>query len=206
MIASLRGTLIFADPGRVVVEAGGVGYDVAFCGSGLSRLPALGDEVFLHIFTKVREDAIELFGFADAREKEMFIVLLTVSGIGPKVALHILAAVSPGELARAVMTDDLRRLTALPGVGKKTAERVCLELKDKVRPFADLEPRAAEVKADAREENDQVSADVVSALVNLGYPQNQAKEALRLVHKSLPEGLPAPPIEELLRLTLRSLA
>jgi len=206
MIASLRGILIHTDPSRVVVEAGGVGYDVAFCASGLPRLPPLGEEVFLHIFTKVREDAIELFGFTDAQEKEMFVVLLTVSGVGPKVALNILAVISPGELARAVMTDDLHRLTALPGVGKKTAERLCLELKDKVRPFADLEARPAEVKATPSADSDQLAADVVSALTNLGYPPAQAKEALLKVRKALPEGQPSPPIEEILRLALRSLA
>lgn len=207
MIASLRGTLIHADPARVVVEAGGVGYDVAFCASGLQRLPLLGEEVFLHIFTKVREDAIELFGFTDVREKEMFVVLLSVSGVGPKVALNILAVVSPGELARAVMTDDLHRLTALPGVGKKTAERLCLELKDKARPFAELEARPSEVAAVTNpEESDQVAADVISALTNLGYPPAQAREALRRVRKALPEGQPGPPIEEILRLALRSLA
>ncbi|MDP2106410.1 MAG: Holliday junction branch migration protein RuvA, partial [Desulfobulbaceae bacterium] len=127
-------------------------------------------------------------------------------GVGPKVALNILAVVSPGELARAVMTDDLHRLTALPGVGKKTAERLCLELKDKVRSFAELEARPSEVKAAVLDESDQVAADVISALTNLGYPPAQAREALRRVRNSLPDGQSAPPIAELLRLALRSLA
>ena len=104
----------------VVVEAQGVGYDVAFCASGLKRLPELGLEVFLHIFTKVREDAIELFGFVDPQEKEMFIVLLGVSGVGPKVAMNILAVASPAEVAAAVMADDLHRLTALPGPWRRS--------------------------------------------------------------------------------------
>lgn len=205
MIASLRGTLIYSDPNRVIVEAGGVGYDVAFCASGLPRLPALGEEVFVHVFTKVREDAIELFGFTDLLAKEMFIVLLTVSGVGPKVAMNILAAASPGDLARAVLADDLHRLTALPGVGKKTAERMCLELKDKVRPFVDQGQAPSETKA-VPDDADQLAADVVSALTNLGYPPAQAREALRRVRKALPTDQPAPPIEEILRLTLRSLA
>ncbi len=206
MIASLRGTLIHATTQRLIVEAAGVGYDVAFCASGLRHLPELGSEVFLHIFTKVREDAIELFGFVDPLEKEMFVVLLGVSGVGPKVAMNILAVASPGELARAVMADDLHRLTALPGIGKKTAERLCLELKDKIQAFADLAGSPPHEMRPAIEEVDQVAADVVSALANLGYPPAQAREALRRVRQALPPELPAPPIEEVLRLTLRSLA
>ncbi len=205
MIASLRGTLIYIGSNRLIVEVSGVGYDVAFCPSGLKHLPELGQEVFLHVFTKVREDAIELFGFTDPREKEMFVVLLGVSGVGPKGAMHILAVASPGELAQAVLTDDLHRLTALPGVGKKTAERLCLELKDKIRAFADLAAQPMETRT-VREEVDQVAADVISALTNLGYPPVQAKEALRRVRQSLAPELPPPPIEEILRLTLRSLA
>jgi Holliday junction DNA helicase RuvA len=205
MIATLRGTLLHASPTRLIVECCGVGYDVAFAASGLKRLPDLGHEIFVHIFTKVREDAIELFGFIDVVEKEMFAVLIGVSGVGPKGAMNILAVATPGELARAVMTDDLRSLTALPGVGKKTAERLCLELKDKVQPFADLaaHPQAAPA---VQEEVDQVGADVVSALSNLGYPPAQARDALSRVRQALPPNLPPPPIEELLRLTLRSLA
>ena len=205
MIASLRGTLIHAGTNRLIVEAGGVGYDVAFAASGLKRLPEPGNEVFLHVFTKVREDAIELFGFADAVEREMFAVLLGVSGVGPKGAMNILAVATPAELARAVMTDDLRSLTALPGVGKKTAERLCLELKDKIQPFADLASHPPPSRP-VVEEVDQVGMDVVSALTNLGYPSAQAREALSRVRQALAPELPAPPIEELLRLTLRSLA
>jgi len=205
MIASLRGTLIHATPQRLIVEVGGVGYDVAFCASGLRQLPELGMELFLHIFTKVREDAIELFGFVEPLEKEMFIVLLGVSGVGPKVAMNILAVASPGDLARAVLTDDLHRLTALPGIGKKTAERLCLELKDKIQPFAELAGQPHELRP-VVEEVDQVAMDVVSALTNLGYPPAQAREALRRVRQALPPELPPPPIEEILRLTLRSLA
>lgn len=205
MIASLRGTLIHATPNRLIVEAGGVGYDVAHCASCLQQLPELGQEIFLHIFTKVREDAIELFGFCDPLEKEMFAVLIGVSGIGPKVAMNILAVASPAELAQAVMSDDLHRLTAMPGVGKKTAERLCLELKDKVRAFADL-TAPSPTKAAAPETADQVAEDVISALTNLGYPPTQAREALRRVRLALPPDQPAPPIEEILRLSLRSLA
>jgi Holliday junction DNA helicase RuvA len=205
MIASLRGALIHISTNRLIIEVGGVGYDVAFCASGLRDLPELGGEVFLHIFTKVREDAIELFGFVDLTEKEMFIVLLGVSGVGPKVAMNILSVASPSVVAHAVMADDLHRLTALPGIGKKTAERLCLELKDKIQAFADVETQSHEPQI-LSEATDQVADDVVSALTNLGYPSAQAREALRRVRLDLPPGQPAPPIEEILRLTLRSLA
>ena len=205
MIASLRGTLILAAPGRIVIEAGGVGYEVAFAVSGLRRLPEPGAEVFVHVHTRVREDAIELFGFLDPLEKELFAVLLSVSGVGPKVAMNILSEAAPGEVAQAVMRDDLRRLTALPGVGKKLAERLCLELKDKIRPFADLVGPTSKAETGPGTV-DQVGADVVSALTNLGYPPAQAREALGRVRQALPANQPPPPIEELLRLALRGLA
>lgn len=204
MIASLRGILAHNTMERLIIDVGGVGYDISFCQSGLAKLPEIGEEVFLHVYTKVREDAIELYGFAELTEKEMFVVLLSVSGVGPKVALGILSMFSPAQLARAVMTEELHTLTKLPGIGKKTAERLCLELKDKVNRFVsqgDQPVRSPEPLA-----NDQLSQDVVSALVNLGYPPAQAKEALRNVRRHLPAELPEPPIEEFLRLALRSLA
>lgn len=205
MIACLTGILRQKTGDRIIVDVGGVGYDVAFSHSGIAQLPKLGDEVFVHIYTKVREDAIELFGFITPEEKELFVVLLGVSGVGPKVALGLVGAISPSALSRAVLSDDLHRLTKLPGIGKKTAERLCLELKDKVHVFVDH----AEADADEQPHSDfdeQIASDVISALVNLGYPQTQAGQALRNVLKAIPKEAPQPPIEELLRLTLRSLA
>ena len=122
MIACLRGTLFQKLPESLIVDVGGVGYEVFFPQSGQARLPGVGEEVFLHIQTVVREDAFNLFGFLESTEKEMFQLLNTVSGIGPKLAMHILAGISPLEMARAILHDDLARLTRLPGVGKKTVE------------------------------------------------------------------------------------
>jgi len=205
MIATLRGNLLFVNDGRAVVETGGVGYDVRLCRRGQQDVTAVeGDEVFLHVHTSVREDAIDLYGFVSMEDKEMFSILIAVSGIGPKVAMNILSSVTPAELAAAVMMDDLARLTKLPGIGKKTAERLCLELKDKVQPFAgraEAAPPAAPPPA-----GEGVGEDVVSALTNLGYPQAQARKAVEAVLAALPEGEGPPSIEELLRLTLRSLA
>ncbi len=205
MIASLKGILQYKSSGRLIVEVAGVGYDVAFCREGMSRLPETGGEIFLHIYTNVREDAIALYGFLEVEARELFVVLLGVSGVGPKLALNILSAAAPAQLARAIMSDDLAALVKLPGVGKKTAERLCLELKDKVRDFADLS--ADETPASAEKSpGSETSQDVISALVNLGYPAAQAEKALKKVVAGRPAGEPEPPIEEILRLTLRSLA
>jgi len=207
MIACLTGSLFQKSTERIIIDVGGVGYDVAFCQSGLGQLPEVGEEVFVHIYTKVREDAIELFGFINVEEKELFMVLIGVSGVGPKVALGIVGSTPPSDFARAVLTDDLHRLTQLPGVGKKTAERLCLELKDKIHVFVDHDDdESAVARRAAANLGDQVVSDVVSALVNLGYPQVQARQALKNVFKSIPNDEAVPPIEELLRLSLRSLA
>lgn len=205
MIASLKGILQYKSPNRLIVEVAGVGYDIAFCRAGLSRLPETGGEIFLHIYTHVREDAISLFGFLEAEARELFVVLLGVSGVGPKLALNILSTAPPAELARAIMSDDLAALVKLPGVGKKTAERLCLELKDKVRDFADLSNDKTPVGIETSS-GSETAQDVISALINLGYPPAQAEKALQKIVAGLPAGLPEPPIEEILRLTLRSLA
>lgn len=205
MIACLTGSLLHKTPERIIVDVGGVGYDVAFCQSGLGHLPEIGEEVFVFIYTKVREDAIELFGFISREEKELFVVLMGVSGVGPKVALGIVGALSPSDFSRAVLTDDLHRLTQLPGIGKKTAERLCLELKDKIHAFVGHDDSIVGGQS-AVDVDDQIASDIISALVNLGYPQVQARQALKNVMKSVPKDEPNPPIEELLRLALRSLA
>jgi Holliday junction DNA helicase RuvA len=205
MIACLTGSLFQKSTERIIIDVGGVGYDVAFCQSGLGQLPEVGEDVFVYIYTKVREDAIELFGFINAEEKALFVVLIGVSGVGPKVALAIVGSTSPSDFARAVLSDDLHRLTQLPGVGKKTAERLCLELKDKIHIFVDHDGSTADHQA-ATDLSSQIDSDVISALVNLGYPQVQARQALKNVLKSIPKDEAPPPIEEMLRLALRSLA
>ena len=192
-------------PETLIVDVGGVGYEVFFPQSGQARLPGVGDEVFLHIQTVVREDSFNLYGFLEPAEKEMFQLLNTVSGIGPKLAMHILAGISPADLARAIMHEDLARLTRLPGVGKKTAERLCLELKDKVQ----FVPEALSVSSSALTlpgEDERVQ-DAISALLNLGYPAVRAREALALVRQQAGvEAFAAMRLEELLRQTLRVLA
>jgi Holliday junction DNA helicase RuvA len=204
MIASLRGILAHKSPENLIVDIGGVGYEVRFSPTGMHRLPVVGEEIFLHIYSSVREDAFDLYGFLEAKEKEMFILLTSVSGIGPKVGLNILSGMPPADLASAICTSDLGRLTKLPGVGKKTAERLCLELKDKVQfiPAAD----SAIISSAQTEPEDQQSADVISALINLGYAPSNARKAVEKARASLGEDDSGTlTIEELLRHSLRSM-
>jgi Holliday junction DNA helicase RuvA len=202
MIASLRGELIHKSPDQLIVDVGGVGYSLKFCQSGASKLPETGHELFIYVYMNVREDALDLYGFMAVEEKEIFVILLQVSGIGPKVALNILSAIGPTDLARAIRAEDLHRLTKLPGIGKKTAERLCLELKDKVQAIAQHE-----IATDSFDGHlDSIATDVVSALVNLGYSQAKARDAYHIVRQNIPEDSPEPSLEELLRLSLRSLA
>ena len=185
---------------------GGVGYEVFLSGSSLERLPSLGEEVFLYAYTYVREDTLSIFGFVDADEKEMFLLLIGVSGVGPKLALAILSGISPNDLSRSIATKDITRLTGLSGVGKKTAARLCLDLKDKVGVIGAGDDGLPDFETEGKVAG-SVESDVVSALVNLGYPQTRALNALAAVKRRLPaEKLAEMKVEELLRQTLRSLA
>jgi Holliday junction DNA helicase RuvA len=169
MIAHLRGRLISKHPNQAIVEAAGVGYDVTITVPTFSDLPALGSEVALHIHTHVREDAIALFGFLRADEKQLFEKLITVSGIGPKLAITILSGMATVDMVGAIRGNDFARLTRIPGICKKTAERMCVELRDKLDAFG--APQAA-VSVSAIEE------DVISALTNLGYQRVVAEKAV----------------------------
>ena len=169
MIAHLRGRLISKHPNQAVVEAAGVGYDVTITVPTFSELPAPGSEVELHIHTHVREDAIALFGFLRVEEKQLFEKLITVSGIGPKLAITILSGMATADMVGAIRANDHAQLTRIPGIGKKTAERMCVELRDKLDAFG--APRPV-VTVSAIEE------DVISALTNLGYQRTLAEKAV----------------------------
>jgi Holliday junction DNA helicase RuvA len=206
MISCLKGELYHKSPEKVTILVGGVGYEVFLSAVSLEKMPHLGDEVFLYTYTHVREEALTLFGFADPEEKKMFLQLINVSGVGPKLALSILSGIRPGELARAIATRDIARLTGLSGVGKKTAERLCLDLKDKVGFIAGGDEELPNFTAGVEVEGGK-EKDVVSALVNLGYPQSRAYIALAAVKRRLsPDALAEMRLEELIRETLRSLA
>jgi len=177
MIGHLRGTVIEKHPNEVVVEAAGVGYEVQIPISTYTALPEAGAMVALRIYTHVREDALALFGFATAEEKMLFERLISVSGIGPKLAITVLSGLPTADLVAAIRTEDLQRLVRIPGVGKKTAERIVLELRDKLAAV-----EAAGANAGAAEARPSLSAleqDVLSALANLGCSRPAAEEAVR---------------------------
>jgi len=174
MIALLRGTLAYKSSDHVIIDVGGVGYRLFIPLSTFYSLPETG-EVSLFTHTHVREDAILLYGFLSMEEKELFGILISISGIGPKLAVNILSHIPAKDLKRAIASGDIKRLSSLPGIGKKTAERLVLELKDKVGPIHDL-PEADDVQSNTS--GGDISNDVISALINLGYKENQARKVL----------------------------
>ncbi len=171
MIAHLRGKLLIKRPNQVVIETGGVGYEVNISVPTYSELPAAGSDAALHIYTHLREDVIALYGFFRPAEKQLFEKLMTVSGIGAKLAITILSGMPSDELASAIRENQIARLTKIPGIGKKTAERMVLELRDKMLA-------AANASAPFPQAISALEEDVASALVNLGYPRPVAEKAI----------------------------
>jgi holliday junction DNA helicase RuvA len=167
VIAHLRGKLAHKTPARIVVDVNGVGYEVFVPTTTFTALPESGSEVSIDIHTHVREDVIALYGFSTTRERSIFERLMSISGIGPKLAMTILSGGSVEDLVGSIKRSDLARLTAIPGVGRKTAERIILELKDKLQDFVEAQPKPS------------VEVDVLSALENLGYNRALAESALR---------------------------
>ncbi len=185
MIGHLRGTVLEKHPGEVIVEAAGVGYEVQIPISTYTTLPNAGSAVALRIHTHVREDALVLFGFATPEEQTVFEKLITVSGIGPKLAITVLSGLPTADLIGAIKTSDLERLVRIPGVGKKTAERIVLELKDKLA-MLDLAGKTA-VPEQSAQSFTPLEHDVLSALQNLGCSRAAAEQA---VHKVNERGAP----------------
>ena len=177
MIAHLRGKLLVKHPNQAIVEIGGVGYDVTISVPTFTDLPAAGAEVALHVHTHVREDLIALYGFLRPSEKALFEKLITVSGIGPKLAITILSGMAADEMVGAIRHNDVARLTRIPGIGKKTAERMVLELRDKL-------PEPGPASAPAVPAMNPTEEDVLSALLNLGYQRTVAEKALAAVIKN----------------------
>ncbi len=199
MIASLRGRLLEALPTRVVIEAGGVGYEVLVPVSTYDKLPAPGGEVCLLTHLVVREDAHTLYGFSTAAERELFRLLIaTVSGVGPKVALNMLSGMAPAAFRQAVMQGDVKALAQISGVGKKTAERVVVELRDKLGALPGPAPAAAGAPAAGGETS--AANDAVLALTALGFARNDAAEAVRAARAVLG---PDAPVDQLVRACLR---
>jgi Holliday junction DNA helicase RuvA len=172
MIAHLRGLLLSKTPNEAIIECAGVGYEVTISVATFTSLPAENAEATLHIHTHVREDQISLFGFSETQEKRLFEKLLTISGIGPKLAITVLSGIASDRLVTAIRSSDHASLTRIPGIGKKTAERVVLELKDK------LDDMAVPVSASSGPNHGPAGDDALSALVNLGYPRPVAQKAI----------------------------
>jgi Holliday junction DNA helicase RuvA len=200
MIGQLRGQLIHKKPNALLLEVQGVGYEVFIPLTTFYELPGEGNEITLKIHTHVREDALTLFGFLSQREKDLFLKLISISGIGPKLAISILSGAQVEELAQAIASGDLIRLTAIPGVGRKTAERVVLELKNQITPF--LLPEQVEAAREGAAPT-ALEDDILSALTNLGYPRSAAEKALSTVLRTAECQRT---FEEVLRNTLRRLA
>jgi Holliday junction DNA helicase RuvA len=186
MIGSLRGKLLYKKPDNVIVEVGGVGYRVNVSINTLSILPEEGEDIFLHTYTHVREDILQIYGFISEDEKKIFITLLGITGIGPKMSLNILSGISHNDLLHAIESEDVALLCRIPGLGKKTAHRLILELREKLPSL--------------KEPVDRVFDDTLSALINLGYKKSIAQESLEKAYK---KGIKD--IEELLKETLKYL-
>jgi len=184
MIAHINGTLIYKSANYVIVDAHGIGYRVFIPLSTFYELPETGDSVALNIYTHVKQDGIGLFGFFNNEEKDIFELMISVSGIGPRLAVNILSGITAGELAKAVSEGNLKRLVAVPGVGKKMAERMLLELKDKVTAHGGM-GGADRAASGISEEDYQIKEDALSALSNLGYKKNMAENVIEKVTQRL---------------------
>jgi len=196
MISQIRGRLAHKSPGEIIIDCNGVGYGIRVPLSTFYELPEIEEEVLLQVYTHVREDALHLYGFLTPKEKELFCLLIGVSGVGPKLAVNVLSGISARDLERALHEGDLLGLTRIPGIGRKTAERMLVELKDKVGA-----PEAAIGGGLLFKE--EAAKDALSALVNLGYTRPVAEQAVRDVLRQSKE---APSLEELLKESLRLLA
>lgn len=205
MIAHLSGTLLAKQATSVILEVGGVGYEVTIPVTTFYDLEEPGSTVQLRIYTHVREDALQLFGFRTSRERELFVLLISVSGIGPKSAIAMLSGMNADEIVTAIRTNNLARLTSIPGLGKKTAERLVIELRDKMAALSSPaleEQLAAGASAAAPVSEDTLREDTLSALLNLGYQRAAAEKA---VTNAINEGGEIS-VELLLRRSLRHLS
>lgn len=200
MIASIAGVLILKSPNMIIVDVHGVGYQVFIPLSTFYRLPELSKPVTLHTYTHVREDTLQLYGFFSQEEKAVFLLLLGISGIGPKLAINILSGLPLAEFVAAVRQGDELKLSSIPGVGAKTAARLALELKEKIQGVVPME---AWVGDRAKAQDSKKMEDAVSALVNLGYKTPQAKEAVQKVLMASDGDLP---VESLIKDALRMLS
>ncbi len=204
MIAHLSGTLLSKQPNSVILDVGGVGYEVNIPVSTFYDLEEEGSSVKLRIYTHVREDTLQLFGFKTTRERELFLKVISVSGIGPQLGIKLLSGMSADEMIGSIRTNNLAKLTLIPGIGRKTAERLVMELRDKVATLSSSEQEELGAKdmGPPMSTEDSMRADVLSALLNLGYQRGSAEKA---VNAAVDEGGDIS-VEVILRRSLRKLA
>lgn len=204
MIAYLSGKILEKEANTVIIDVGGIGYEATIPLSTFYELGETGEDVSLRIFTYVREDTLQLFGFKTLQERELFLKLITVSGIGPKAGISMLSGMNSDEIIAAIRTDNLARLTSIPGIGKKTAERLVIELRDKVASLASISSPGSNISTDGQipVSTNEIYDDAISALVNLGYQRNAAEKA---VNKAVQEGTEMS-VQKLLRRSLQLLA
>ena len=202
MIAHLSGKLLSKQPNIVIIDVGGVGYELIIPLSTFYDLGEEGSQVSLRVHTHVREDALQLYGFRTEREKKLFLHLTSISGIGPKLAVTILSGMSAEELIPAIRNNDLARLVAIPGVGKKTAERLVVELKDKLSALSSPELEEQFRLATGAGSANTIADDIISALVNLGFQRAAAEKAVNATMKENPEAN----FSQLTKLSMRKLS
>lgn len=206
MIAHLSGTLLSKQATSVIVDVGGVGYEIAIPLSTFYELGEVGSSVQLRVYTHVREDALQLYGFKTARERELFLQLISVNGVGPGLAIKLLSGMNADEMIASIRTNNLVRLVAIPGVGRKTAERLVVDLRDKIAalssPALEEEFAAKAAAAGVSASPDSMRSDAISALANLGYQKTAAEKAVKT---AIDEGGDLS-VEVILRRSLRSLA
>jgi len=206
MIAHLSGTLLSKQPTSAIIDVGGVGYDVVIPLSTFYELGEIGEPVQLRVYTHVREDIIQLFGFKTSRERELFLQLISVNGVGPGLAIKLLSGMNADEMIASIRTNNLVRLVAIPGVGRKTAERLVVDLRDKIAalssPALEEEFAAKAAASGAEATTDSMRDDAMSALSNLGYQRSAAEKAVK---NAIDEGGDLS-VEVILRRSLRSLA
>lgn len=199
MISYIRGELAYLDTEKIIVDVGGVGYGIYMSGQAMGALPQTGNEVKIHTYMNVREDAMQLFGFLTRDDLEVFKLVIGVSGIGPRGGLNILSTLSPDELRFAVMAGDVKAISASPGIGKKTAEKLIIELKDKMKIEDVLTHAAENAKASPGDQSGGIQSEAVQALVALGYGSTESMRAVRQVE------MENPTVEDLLKEALKKM-
>jgi holliday junction DNA helicase RuvA len=202
MIARIQGKIVYKTANYTIIDAHGLGYRVFVPLTTFYELPDTGQEVVLNIHTHVREDAIHLFGFYTPEERDLFQMMISVTGIGPKLAVNIMSGIAAGEFVRAVSSGDLGSLVNIPGVGRKMAERLVLELKDKVKKLGEVQTATTGEKSEVTDRG-QVFDDALSALINLGYKEQMVKKVLEKIDQESEE---IPTLDNLLKNALKAIA